>query len=75
MRKSGKFHKNKGPLRKAMLCIVIAWLALLLFLVYQSHVLKSRKATLFLWPFPEPLRNKKIEYPYGNGSDSGFHYP
>lgn len=30
-----------------MLCIVIAWLALLLFLVYQSHVLKSRKATLF----------------------------
>ena len=42
-----------------MLCIVIAWLALLLFLVYQSHVLKLRKATLFLWPFPEPLRNKK----------------
>lgn len=51
MCKSGKFHKNKGPLRKAMLCIVIAWLALLLFLVYQSHVLKLRKATLFLWPF------------------------
>lgn len=42
-----------------MLCVVIAWLAQLLFLVYQSHVLKSRKATLFLWPSPEPLCNKK----------------
>lgn len=42
-----------------MLCVVIAWLAQLLFLVYQSHVLKLRKATLFLWPSPEPLCNKK----------------
>mgnify|MGYP006879772828 FL=1 len=58
-----------------MLCIVIAWLALLLFLVYQSHVLKLRKATLFLWPSPEPLCNKKKEHSYGDGSDPGFHHP
>lgn len=43
-----------------MLCIVIAWLALLLFLVYQSHVLKSRKATLFLWPFRNHYETRKL---------------
>lgn len=38
---SGKFQKNKGHLRKAVLCLVIAWLALLLFLVLPEPRLEA----------------------------------